>query len=185
MFNSHPGMLSGSAARKALLLFFAAPVIIALLAGCGAQEAPLRLHILANSDDDADQQIKMEVRDAVLLATQEGIEACDNEADAEEYVCDNLEIIEETANAVLEENGVAYRAHAEIGTFRFPERTYQDVTYPEGDYRALRIVLGEGEGHNWWCVMFPPLCISEITEEDAEYTSFFAELWEEWFGVCP
>ena len=61
------------------------------------------------------------------------------------------------------------------------------MTYPEGDYRALRIVLGEGEGHNWWCVMFPPLCISEITgeeSEDTEYTSFFAELWEKWLGVC-
>lgn len=176
--------------KKALLIAAALAVtslVIATLCGAWKQE-PLRLHIIANSDSDADQQIKMEVRDAVLLATQEGIESCETEAQAEEYVSDNLEIIETTANAVLEENGVDYRATAEVGTFHFPDRTYQNVTYPEGDYRAVRIVLGEGEGHNWWCVMFPPLCISEITgeeSEDIEYTSFFAELWEKWFGVCP
>lgn len=169
---------------KRALLVLAALTIAALGAACKA-EAPLRFHIIANSDSEADQQIKMQVRDAVLLATQQGIESCGNEAQAEEYIDTNLEIIEATANAVLEESGVDYRAHAEMGTFHFPDRTYRDVTYPEGDYRALRIVLGEGGGENWWCVIFPPLCISEIAEDDAEYTSFFAELWEEWFGVCP
>jgi stage II sporulation protein R len=151
----------------------------------GKAEDPLRLHILANSDTEQDQRIKMEVRDAVLLATQAGIEACDTEAQAEEYVNDNIEIILITANEVLKENGAPYCAYAQVGTYHFPERTYQDVTYPEGDYRALRIVLGEGKGRNWWCVMFPPLCITEIAGEDAEYTSFFKELWEKWFGVCP
>ena len=171
--------------RKRALPILAALVLMALCGACGTQP-PLRLHIMANSDSDTDQQIKMDVRDAVLLATAQGIELCESEADAEEYIGDNLEIIEATANAVLEENGADYTAHAQMGTYHFPDRTYGDVTYPEGDYRAVRIVLGEGEGHNWWCVMFPPLCISEITgEEDTEYTSFFAELWEEWFGVCP
>ncbi len=171
---------------KIALLLLAALLLIALCGACGA-EPPLRLHIMANSDSDTDQQVKMEVRDAVLLATAQGIEQCENEADAEEYISENLEIIEATANAVLEEKGANYTAHAQIGTYHFPDRTYGDVTYPEGDYRAVRIVLGEGEGHNWWCVMFPPLCISEITgeDEDTEYTSFFAELWEDWFGVCP
>lgn len=168
--------------RKKALLILAALLTMALCSACAA-EAPLRLHIMANSDSDSDQQIKMEVRDAVLLATAQGIEDCENEADAEEYISGNLEIIEATANAVLEDNGVDYTAHAQIGTFHFPDRTYGDVTYPEGDYRAVRIILGEGEGHNWWCVMFPPLCISEITGEDTEYTSFFGELWEKWFGV--
>jgi len=176
--------------KKALLILSALAVVALVVATlCGAWNTePLRLHIVANSDSDADQQIKMEVRDAVLLATKDGIEACETEAQAEEYVSENLEIIEATANAVLEENDVDYRATVQIGTFHFPDRTYRDVTYPEGDYRALRIVLGEGEGHNWWCVMFPPLCISEITGEDSEdikYTSFLAELWEKWFGVCP
>jgi len=176
--------------KKALLILAALAVIsfsAAILCGTMRPE-PLRLHIVANSDSDVDQEIKMEVRDAVLLVTQEGIESCKTEAEAEEYVSSNLEIIEATANAVLEENGADYRAKAVVGTFHFPDRTYKDVTYPEGDYRALRIVLGEGEGHNWWCVMFPPLCISEITGEDGEdveYTSFFGELWEKWFGVCP
>jgi|AGTN01.1.fsa_nt_gi stage II sporulation protein R len=172
--------------KRLMLLIAPAAAIMAVMALCGAwKQEPLRLHIVANSDSEADQQIKMEVRDAVLKATQQGIEACENETEAEEYVSGHLEIIIETANAVLEEKGAGYRAQAAVGTYHFPDRTYQNVTYPEGDYRALRIILGEGRGHNWWCVMFPPLCISEITQEDAEYTSFFAELWEQWFGACP
>ena len=156
-----------------LTLLAAVSLVVATLCGAWKQE-PLRLHILANSDGDADQQIKIEVRDAVLAATAEGIAACETEAEAEEYVSKNLEIIEATANAVLEENGVNYRAKAVMGTFHFPDRKYRDVTYPEGDYRALRIVLGEGEGHNWWCVVFPPLCAA--TETDLAQTAMAAGL---------
>ncbi len=174
--------------RKRALLALAALAVLTLAAVilCGGwREQPFRLHIIANSDSKTDQQVKMEVRDAILKATAQGIKGCKNEAEAEEYLRGNIEIITETANAVLEENGMDYRAAAVIGTFHFPDRTYQNVTYPEGDYRALRIKLGEGQGHNWWCVMFPPLCISEITGEDTEYTSYFAELWERLVGACP
>ncbi len=151
--------------------------IVLLLSACS--QAPFRLHIIANSDTDDDQQIKLMVRDAVLDLTSEDMLACTNSQDAQEYIENNLEIIEKTANETLTENGLDYSAHAEVGTFHFPEKTYQDVTYPEGDYQALRVTLGEGKGHNWWCVMFPPLCITEmdtLEEQDVEYTSFFAEL---------
>ncbi len=176
--------------RKRVYLALTALVVLILAAVilCGGwKQPPFRLHIVANSDSAADQQVKMAVRDAVLFVTAEGIAACKNEAEAEEYMRGNLGIITQTANAVLKENGADYHAVSAVGTYHFPDRTYQNVTYPEGDYRALRIVLGEGEGHNWWCVMFPPLCISEITGEkaDAEYASYFAELWEQWFGACP
>jgi stage II sporulation protein R len=174
--------------KKALLIVVAlalAGVAVMAFGRPGRAEDPLRLHIVANSDSEEDQRIKIEVRDAVLRATREGIDACATEAQAEEYVGGNIEIIVATANEVLEENGAGYRAEAMVGTYHFPERTYRDATYPEGDYRALRIVLGEGEGRNWWCVMFPPLCITEITCDDAEYTSFFGEIWEEWLSVWP
>ena len=126
-------------------------------------------------------------RDALLKTTKNGMLNCDNAQQAQEYIEENLEIIEKTANETLAENGFDYSASAQVGTFHFPEKTYQDVTYPEGDYQALRVTLGNGEGHNWWCVMFPPLCLTEIEtlDEDmteVEYTSFLAELFEDMFG---
>jgi stage II sporulation protein R len=155
--------------------------VMALLGACAAQ--PFRLHILADSNDTEDQQVKLKVRDAVLEVTKDGILECKNAAEAEEYIEKNLGIIIATANETLEERGFDYKASAVTGNFHFPERSYKGVTYPEGDYEALKVTLGSGEGNNWWCVMFPPLCISEITDaKDYEYTSFFAELWEAIFG---
>ena len=154
--------------------------LLLLLSACA--NGPFRLHILGNSNSADDQQVKLRVRDAVLEATKD-ITKCKNEAEAEEYIRKNLGIILETANETLAENGFDYTAAAEIGNFHFPEKSYKKITYPEGNYGALRIILGEGRGDNWWCVMFPPLCISEITDtEDVEYASFFAELWEMIFG---
>lgn len=153
-----------------------------LLTACAP--APFRLHVVANSDSDEDQQVKLKVRDAVLEATKDGILECKNAKEAEEYIDENLEIIVATANDTLEENGFDYSAQAAVGTYHFPDREYQGVTYPEGDYRALRVELGDGDGQNWWCVMFPPLCISELTADgdgETEYTSFFAELFHELF----
>lgn len=144
---------------------------------------PLRFHVMANSDSKADQQVKLEVRDAVLELTKNGILQCENERQAREYIEKNLEIIVATANDTLEKYGFDYEAHASVGIDHFPDREYQGVCYPEGDYEALRIVLGKGEGHNWWCVMFPPLCISELEADgdEVQYTSFFAELFANMF----
>ncbi len=145
--------------------------------------APLRLHVIADSDSKADQQVKMEVRDAVLELTKDGILECENAQEAKEYIEENLEIIVATANDTLEKNGFDYKAQARLSISHFPDKEYCGVRYPEGDYEALRVVLGDGDGQNWWCVMFPPLCISELEAEadEAEYTSFFAEALGELF----
>ena len=152
--------------------------LVLVLSAC--TQAPLRLHIMANSDSSEDQQIKLTVRDAVLELTHEELMLCENKAQARAYIEENLETIQETANTALLESGFDYSADANVGVFHFPEKTYQDVTYPQGDYEALRITLGEGEGQNWWCVMFPPLCITEMeaTDEEVEYTSLFAEFFQ-------
>lgn len=161
--------------RKNTLL---AIMVAAMLLLSACAQAPLRLHVVANSDSKLDQQVKLTVRDAVLAATKDGILECENAAQAREYIEENLEIILTTANDTLEENGFDYSAEAFVGMSHFPDREYKDVCYPEGEYQALRIVLGSGKGQNWWCVMFPPLCISELEAEgdDVQYTSFFAEL---------
>jgi len=148
-------------------------------------EKPFRLHILANSNSTDDQQVKLKVRDAVLKVTEDGIMQCKNASDAEEYIRNNIGIILETADETLKQNGYDYQATATVGSYHFPEKSYQNVTYPEGDYEALRIILGDGKGDNWWCVIFPPLCLSEIdgsSGSSVQYTSFFAELWKNIFG---
>ena len=167
--------------RKTWLLLITG--LLLCLAGC-APEQPFRLHVIANSDSAVDQAVKLEVRDAVLAASAD-IAGCQNAEDAEAYVAAHVQDIEAAANAVLRENGMPYTAHAQIGTFPFPDREYAGVLYPAGDYRALRVVLGEGEGQNWWCVMFPPLCIVDTraaSDEDVVVRSALVDWLASLFG---
>lgn len=121
----------------------------------------LRMHILANSDSELDQKIKLAVRDAVLDFEIEETSAAVAETaeQAEKILREKLDLLIERAREVLSAFGVSYGVRVEFGSFGFPERNYYGTIYPAGNYRAVRIILGEGEGHNWWCVMFPPLCL--------------------------
>lgn len=131
----------------------------------------LRIHILADSDREADQAVKLQVRDAVLEAinqdfsgdgTLEGTIAC---------LEGEMGRIEETANEVLAEAGMPYQAKAELTEMYFTTREYErdgsTFSMPAGRYQALRITLGSGEGHNWWCVAYPPMCIDAAVEGQA------------------
>jgi stage II sporulation protein R len=120
----------------------------------------VRLHIIANSDSDEDQSVKLKVRDAILDAQRNQSDSNAENANTEP----NLNEAEKIANAVLRENGFDYTARAEYGKFSFPEKTYKSMTLPAGDYYGVRIILGSGSGHNWWCVMYPPLCFREGEE---------------------
>lgn len=168
--------------HKRIAFWLLVCAVMVVLSACATQ--PLRLHVIANSNSEDDQTVKLIVRDAVLTATKEGIQNCGSAAEAEEYINKNIGIILMAANDTLAANGLNYRASANVGTYHFPDREYNGVTYPEGEYRALRVVLGEGKGDNWWCVMFPPLCITEIEPdtEEVEVKSIFAELWASMFG---
>ncbi len=123
------------------------------------QKEVLRLHIPANSDSEEDQAIKLKLRD--FLLEEYGTQLSDSadlrqaEIRAEEL----LPEIEAASCEFLKENGFEYSAKAELTNMYFTTRTYGDVTLPAGNYNALRVTLGSGEGHNWWCVMFPPLCL--------------------------
>ena len=131
----------------------------------------LRIHILADLDQEADQAVKLQVRDAVLEAinqdfsgdgTLEGTIAC---------LEGEMDRIEETANEVLAEAGMLYQAKAELTEMYFTTREYErngsTFSMPAGRYQALRITLGSGEGHNWWCVAYPPMCIDAAVEGQA------------------
>ncbi len=141
-------------------------------------EDVLRLHIVANSDSAEDQRAKLLVRDAVLELMDGAADASSAEEAEAMMLSMGSELIA-VAEAVLTENGLEYGAQLVSGEFSFPERQYGERVYPEGEYKALRIILGDGAGENWWCVLFPPLCITKTdTDEPVEFKSFFAELWE-------
>ena len=134
----------------------------------------LRLHILANSDSDYDQKMKLKVRDAIL---ESGIlRGASDMEEAERIAESRLEDIEMLAEITLEDNGCYLPVHASIEDHVFDEREYEDITMPSGNYRALRIEIGKAGGHNWWCVMYPPLCIPaacEVAEDKETEKEFF------------
>lgn len=132
----------------------------------------LRFHVLGNSDDKADQDVKLRVRDAVGKYIEPKLEESKDINTTRKIVNDNMDGIIETANSVLKENGFSYKATGRIKNTDFPEKTYGQYTFPEGEYEALQIVLGEGKGHNWWCVLYPNMCfkgsVYEVIEDDAK-----------------
>ena len=133
-------------------------------------ERVLRLHVIANSDSDDDQRIKYEVRDAILAATASLLGDCSDKKEAVERVNVSRDVILDAAAEVLSQNGVDYGADMLVGQENYPERVYDGAAYPAGEYTSVRIVLGDGEGQNWWCVLFPPLCLSAALEKKAEAT---------------
>ena len=141
----------------------------------------LRLHIPANSDSDFDQQIKLALRDALLTKYGAALADSGSLPEAQRRTEKLLPEIERFCCEFLEENGADYSARAELTEMYFTTRRYDRVTLPAGNYRALRITLGSGEGHNWWCVMFPPLCLPccAVPEEDSDSGDLLSDFEEE------
>lgn len=130
------------------------------------QEA-LRLRIIANSDSNADQNLKREVRDAVVVQVAGIVKGARNATEARTRVLGALPAIRRTALAVTRNHGYHYAVNTDVGRVPFPTKVYGNQVYPAGNYEALRITLGTGQGQNWWCVLFPPLCFVDIADGDA------------------
>lgn len=128
----------------------------------------LRLHILANSDSEEDQRLKLCVRDALLEKSDELFGDSDSLEEAEAAAQAAIPGIIKTAEDTLRSQGCTSKVKAELTDMHFDERTYGDITMPAGDYRALRVTIGAAEGHNWWCVMYPPLCIPSASAVRSE-----------------
>ena len=122
----------------------------------------VRLHVIANSDGPGDQAVKLKVRDRILRDVGAELGSAADARQALEVVQAELGQIEALAEDELSKNGYSYGAAAMVGIFDFPDRTYGDLTLPAGRYNALRVVLGDGQGQNWWCVLFPPLCLVDL-----------------------
>jgi stage II sporulation protein R len=127
----------------------------------------LRLRIIANSDSAADQALKEAVRDKVVAAVAAWLRGARNADQARAIVEAHLPQIQTIAAREVQARGCHYAVHAEVGRVPFPTKVYGNMVYPAGEYEALRITLGAGQGQNWWCVLFPPLCFIEIADGDA------------------
>lgn len=125
----------------------------------GIRNEVLRLHVIANSDTAEDQQLKLKVRDAVLEKGKEIFGQSQNKTSAQQKAKSSISLIEETAKSTINQNGYDYDVKVEIGKSSFPTKTYENITLPAGQYDAVRVIIGNGDGKNWWCVMFPPLCL--------------------------
>lgn len=127
----------------------------------------LRFHVLANSDSEEDQAVKMKVRDAVLAYMEENMgQELKREPDAGEtkaWVESHLRKLEEVADRTVANEGYSYQSRAEVEVSYFPDKQYGDIFFPQGEYEALKIKLGKARGHNWWCVLYPSLCFTDTT----------------------
>ena len=163
------------ASSKKLLICTIIILAIALLAGMlpvhGESEiydTVVRLHVLANSDSDADQALKLKVRDRVLEIVSPAVADCRTQAEAIAAIGGMMDEINSVAQDVIFSEGYDYPISVEIGEEYYPTTSYESCAFPEGSYVSLRICIGEAEGKNWWCCLFPPLCLSAATEEAEE-----------------
>lgn len=124
----------------------------------------IRFHVLANSDSKEDQELKLKVRDSVLKYLQPKLNEAKNINDSRNILNENHEKIKEIAEQVIKENGYRYSVSNSISFENFPIKTYGNITLPPGKYEAYRIIIGNGGGQNWWCVMFPPLCFVDVAK---------------------
>jgi len=161
---------------RKLLKFASFLLILYLVFWCGSvisdrkalNDNLIRLHVVANSDSDEDQELKLQVRDAVIDKLQSTMESFPTMEEAKQYLQENLTELEEFVNQVIKELGSTDTAEVTVDREAFNTREYDTFTLPAGYYEALRITIGEGEGKNWWCVIFPSLCVGETAEDFAD-----------------
>ena len=159
------------------LMIFGAAARAEGLPGDVPVEDYIRLHVLAEDDGDAAQALKLQVRDAVLAAARALLADCDGADAAWTLVGENARALEDAARARARELGFDGDVRAEVGVFDFPERRYGEISVPAGAYRALRVVIGKGEGRNWWCVLYPTLCLTEDCPP-GEPAAFHSAIWD-------
>ncbi len=143
----------------------------------------LRLHVLANSDTPEDQALKLKVRDAVLETTSPLLEGVTTRDGAERVLRNHMDDIKAAAEAVVTQNGASQSVTVTLDMENYPTRNYESCAFPAGEYLSLRVCLGEAEGQNWWCVLFPPLCLSAATEKDAEDAFIQVGLSKDQYGI--
>ena len=158
--------------RKTFTLSLATALIFSVLLSFSGFDAKcheieneiLRLHVIANSDKENDQALKLKVRDEVLRMEAKLWKTAENKTQAMDIVKEHIDEIEDAAQEIVRENGYNYPVSATLTYCYFPTREYENFTLPAGNYDALRITIGEAKGKNWWCVLFPEICLGAATD---------------------
>ena len=160
--------------KKILICAFvilAISFVIGLLPVHGESEiydTVVRLHVLAHSDSEEDQALKLKVRDRVIAVVSEAVKDCSDREEAMEAIECIMDEIDAAALEVVRAEGYDYSVNVVLGEEYYPTKTYESCAFPEGKYTSLRVLIGEGEGENWWCCLFPPLCLSAATDNDKQ-----------------
>ncbi|MBR5533883.1 MAG: stage II sporulation protein R [Ruminiclostridium sp.] len=189
--------------RQVVSLFCAALVCTALWAEVQQGELAdkiIRLHVIANSDSTADQALKLQVRDQVLLQAEDLLTGAESPQEAATILEDNLPVLAQTASLAARQAGHPCAVRVCLEETWFPTKQYGDLSLPAGEYQALRVILGDGQGKNWWCVVFPTLTMPAVTEESMAAGAFTGEEYAliteadqhyvfrfkalEWWGMC-
>lgn len=132
-------------------------------------DSVLRLHVLANSDTDEDQALKLKVRDSILSASAPIMEGCETREEAIAALTDAIPTLTSAASETIQREGFDYPVRIELCEEDYPTKSYESFCFPSGEYLSLRVLIGDAAGQNWWCVLFPPLCLSAATDQaDAE-----------------
>lgn len=128
----------------------------------------IRFHVIANSDSDEDQNLKLKVRDEVIEYLYPMLKESKSLDESRKILLDNEDEVNNIAQDVIKGNGYNYKTKIQLSHENFPEKSYGNIILPQGNYEAFRIIIGSGEGRNWWCVMFPPLCFIDVTKGKVE-----------------
>ena len=136
----------------------------------------IRFHVIANSDTDEDQNLKLKVRDKVVEALSEKLSNVNSLEEAENVLKENIDYVNEIAKEVIEENNYTYEVNTMLSYENFPDKVYGDYIFPQGNYEAFRVIIGEGKGQNWWCVMFPSLCFVDESKNSVDSSDLKEEI---------
>ncbi|NLK94327.1 MAG: stage II sporulation protein R [Clostridiales bacterium] len=128
----------------------------------------IRFHVIANSDSDEDQKLKLRIKDKVIDNIYPFLKESKTIEESREIIKSKENDIIEIANSIIKENGYDYKVEIKLERDNFPEKSYGSIILPQGNYEAFKIIIGSGEGKNWWCVMFPPLCFVDVTKGQVE-----------------
>lgn len=136
----------------------------------------IRFHVIANSDTDEDQNLKLKVRDKVVEELSEKLINVNSLEEAENVLQENIDYINEIAKEVIKENNYTYEVNTMLSYENFPDKVYGDYVFPQGNYEAFRVIIGEGKGQNWWCVMFPSLCFVDESKNSVDSSDLKEEI---------
>ncbi len=157
-----------------LVLCFALCNILPIHGEGEIYDSVVRLHVLANSDSDEDQVLKLKVRDAILAYVSPRVIDSQTRQEAAQLLQGELGAIKNLAKEVILQEGFDYEVDVTLTFEDYPTRNYESMSFPSGEYMSLRVLIGEAEGQNWWCVLFPPLCLSAASEKSENEDAFIA-----------